>query len=240
LELKDLKPPVGQTHAQAASIFKNEEGRLHGTLVAYQGAGHAEPWLIVTDLPAALAEASWYGLRSWIEQGYKRVKGEGWKLQRTRITSCARLERLWLAVAVATLWVLEVGGEAEAEEQRAQEQRSGSRKQVGDDLPALPDLEPPASTGAPTSGQRRSGRCPEGVGGGRVWSVFGRGWNVLRNALAGGLLVLGSWHPEAWPDPPQVDLPATPTAATLRGVIPEGAGPPGRCSRDVIHTWDSS
>src|SRR5262249_1973125 len=90
LNLQDLQPAGGEDGAFAAEVFKNEGGRLRCTLVAYHGAGHAEPWLIVTDLSAAVAQASWYGLRGWIEQGYKRVKGEGWNLPRTRITSCAR------------------------------------------------------------------------------------------------------------------------------------------------------
>src|SRR5439155_27277434 len=85
--------------------------------------------------------ASWYGLRNWIEQGYKRVKGEGWKLPRTRITDCKRLERLWLAVAVATMWVLEVGGEAETTEQ-SPPKRPKQEKTTGEDTPELPDLGP--------------------------------------------------------------------------------------------------
>src|SRR5271170_1447927 len=83
----------------------------------------SEPWLIVTDLAAEVAQPTWYGLRGWIEQGYKRVKGEGWKLPRTRITDPQRLERLWLAMALATLWVLKVGGEEELKEQTRREER---------------------------------------------------------------------------------------------------------------------
>src|SRR5262249_58068470 len=116
-DLKDLLPPPGQARAMQAEVFKNERGRLRCTLLAYQGQGHAQPWLIVTDLSREVAQASWYGLRGWIEQGYKRVKGEGWKMQRTRIADWARLGRLWLAVAVATMWVLGVGGDAGGTEQ---------------------------------------------------------------------------------------------------------------------------
>src|SRR4051795_4059580 len=137
LDLKDLCPQIGETQAFQAEVFKNEEGRLECTLVAFQGEGYAEPWLIVTDLAPEVAKASWYGLRGWIEQGYKRVKGEGWKLPRTRIRDCHRLERLWLAVAVATMWVLEVGGEAEVDEQgAAQAEQAAAEEQT----PRLPDL----------------------------------------------------------------------------------------------------
>src|SRR3954465_1866846 len=101
LDLKDLCPPIGEAQAFQAEVFKNEEGRLECTLVAFQGEGYAEPWRFVTGLGGEVAKASWYGLRGWIEQGYKRVKGEGWKLPRTRIRDCQRLGRLGLAGAGA-------------------------------------------------------------------------------------------------------------------------------------------
>jgi hypothetical protein len=231
-DLQDLCPPPGQTVAFAAEVFKNEPGRLNGTLLAFHGEGHAEPWLIVTDLSAEVARASWYGLRGWIEQGYKRVKGEGWQLPRTRISSAERLERRWLAVAVATLWVLGVGGEAEVDEQAA----AAAEVPAGPETPELPDLEPGPSGPA-------SGASGSAGGSGRRWGVFGRGWQVLRNALAAGLLVLGSWHPEPWPDHPSAGLPATPAAGAVGAERAEsrGAGQPAsRCVRDGIHECDSS
>jgi hypothetical protein len=158
--------------------------------------------LIVTDLSPDVAQASWYGLRNWIEQGYKRVKGGGWNLPHTRITTRARLERVWLAVAVATMWVLEVGGEAED----ADPPRSGKR--VGEDTPALPDLSPDP-TGKTAEAEETSDRLPK-----RTWSTVTRGWNVLRNALAVGVLVLGTWLPEPWPDHPVPGLPPTPAVAS--------------------------
>jgi hypothetical protein len=69
--------------------------------------------LILTDLPPEACDACWYGLRAWIEQGFKHTKRAGWPWQRTRMTEPQRAARLWLAVAVATLWLLSVGGVAE-------------------------------------------------------------------------------------------------------------------------------
>lgn len=210
-ELSRLRLPKNQTRAWTGEVFKNDEGRLKCTLVGYAGEGHAEPWLIVTDLAPEVAQASWYGLRGWVEQGYKRVKGEGWHLPRTRIASCERLERLWLAVAVATLWVLEVGGEAEVEE-KGQRPKGQRTKTVGQDTPTLPDLEPGAGEQARRTGGRPEPSAP------RMWSVFGRGWNLVRNALAVGIVLVGSWHPEAWPDHPRAGLPPTTAAhATASG-----------------------
>ena len=61
----------------------------------------------------ATSDAGWYGVRAWIEQGFKVTKRAGWQWQRTRMTQPDRAARLWLAVAVATLWLLSVGGQAE-------------------------------------------------------------------------------------------------------------------------------
>ena len=76
-------------------------------------AGYKDPWLILTDLPPEASEAGWYGLRAWIEQGFKVTKRAGWQWHRTRMSDPERAARLWLAVAVATLWLLSVGGAAD-------------------------------------------------------------------------------------------------------------------------------
>src|SRR4029450_6306190 len=65
-----------------------------------------------TAVPGA-SPSCWYGLRAWIEQGFKITKRAGWQWQRTHMTKPERAARLWLAVAVATLWLLSVGGEAD-------------------------------------------------------------------------------------------------------------------------------
>ena len=71
-------------------------------------------WLIVTDLAPEQATAVWYGMRSWIEGGFKDTKRGGWHWHQTKMTDPERAERLWLAIAVATLWVVSVGGEVDA------------------------------------------------------------------------------------------------------------------------------
>src|SRR3989441_1254200 len=84
------------------------------TLLARWEDGYKDPWLILTDLPPEASDAGWYGLRAWIEQGFKITKRAGWQWHRTRMTDPARAARLWLAVAVATFWLLSVRGAAEA------------------------------------------------------------------------------------------------------------------------------
>ena len=54
-----------------------------------------------------------YGLRVWIEQGFRTLKRMGWQWHRTRRVDPARVDRHWLVLAVATLWVLAYGTRVE-------------------------------------------------------------------------------------------------------------------------------
>jgi hypothetical protein len=97
------------------TCFKTRERQLDGTLLARWDAAYAEPWLILTDLPPSQADAIWYGLRAWIAGGSKDATRGGWHWEQTKMTDPARATRLWLVIAVATLWVVRVGGCAEAD-----------------------------------------------------------------------------------------------------------------------------
>lgn len=88
--------------------------RLACTLLACWEPGHEDAWLILTDLPAAAANPAWYAWRMWIEQGFKVIKSGCWQWQHTRMDDPERAARLWAVLAVATLWLVEVGGEGEA------------------------------------------------------------------------------------------------------------------------------
>jgi hypothetical protein len=87
------------------------------TLVAFWAPGQQEAWFLITDLGPQRAQAAWYGLRVWIEEGFRILKSLGWQWQRSRITDPQRAERLWLALTLATVWVLAYG--TWAEDQRA-------------------------------------------------------------------------------------------------------------------------
>ena len=130
--------------------------------------------MLLTDLAPSAGEACWYGLRAWIEQGFKITKRGGWQWQRTRMSDPQRAARLWLAVAVATLWLLSVGGLAE------------ERVPVSTLLPLPAD-------GLPTSRPRRATQL-------RLVSVFRRGWiAILVTLLNQRRLPQGRFKPEPWP-----------------------------------------
>ena len=69
----------------------------------------AELMAVISDQPAGRARLRAYGKRMLIEQSFKEDKSGGFDLDHTRILNPQRLERLLLAVALATLWAHELG-----------------------------------------------------------------------------------------------------------------------------------
>jgi hypothetical protein len=87
--LGSFAPQVGMRWGGRGTAFATKACQLEGTLLAYWGAGHAEAWLLLTDLAPAAGDASWYGWRSWIEQGSRTSSAgagngqpRGWRSRR--------------------------------------------------------------------------------------------------------------------------------------------------------------
>jgi hypothetical protein len=190
LRLQDdiLFQPVGQRRQRARQLlggpghgwigrgtaFKNAPQRRVGTLVALWAEGEREPWLLLTDLPPERVGLCWYGLRIWIELGFRALKGMGWQWQRTRRTDPTRTARHWLVLAVATLWAAAVGTRAEDAARRGR-------------LPTtLRAPVPPPSRGRP-----------------RPCSIIRQGLTWLREQIRQRRLWCVLWlSPEPWPEPP--------------------------------------
>jgi hypothetical protein len=178
--LKTLVSQPGRQWSGTGVAFKGRQRRLPCTLLARWEPGYQDPWFILTDLSPAVSDVCWYSLRAWIEQGFKRTKRGGWQWQHTRMTHPDRAARLWLAIAVATLWLVSVGGEAE------------------ETLPisTLPEL---ATYLSPPPRSRRATHL-------RLVSVFRRGWNCILVALLNQTpLPHGRLVPEPWPTRPPLD-----------------------------------
>lgn len=111
--MSELVPQVGRQWAGSGAAFRTGKSRLSCTLLACWAEGCEEAWCVLTDLAPQAGQVLWYGLRGWCEQGFKVLKRGAWQWQHTRMSEPARAERLWLALAVATLWMLSVGGELE-------------------------------------------------------------------------------------------------------------------------------
>jgi hypothetical protein len=112
--LSSLVPGPRTVWRGEVDCFVTAAARLRGTLLARWDEGFDTPWLLVTDLAPNQADSVWYGLRAWIEQGFKDGKRGGFRWEQTKMTDPARATRLWLVMALATLWTLSVGGETEA------------------------------------------------------------------------------------------------------------------------------
>jgi hypothetical protein len=176
--LRSFVPQSGTQWVGTGTAFQGPRRRLNCTLLARWDDGYRDPWLLLTDLAPSAGEACWYGLRAWIEQGFKITKRGGWQWQRTRMSDPQRAARLWLAVAVATLWLLSVGGIAE------------------ETIPEGTVLDLPAHS------------CPEGhprqATQLRLVSVFRQGWITILVALLNHhRLPRGRFIPEPWPQAEQ-------------------------------------
>lgn len=173
---RELVPGAGWCWVGAGVAYKEAAKRLEATLVVVWGQDQAEPWLLLTDLAPDDVGVGWYGLRTWIELGFRALKSFGWHWERTRRTDPARIARHWLALAVATLLNLAVGTRLEDAAARGLPPGRLRRPRSSRPLPALA----------------------------RERSVFARGLARLhRLVLRGQRWWRALWlHPEALPDPP--------------------------------------
>jgi hypothetical protein len=99
----------GQAWVGRAVVHKDRQRRLWVTVVVVWEVGHAEPWVLFTDLPPRVVGVRWYGLRMWIECGFRDCKHFGWDWNHSRRTDPVRVARHWLVLAVATLLTLAAG-----------------------------------------------------------------------------------------------------------------------------------
>lgn len=170
--LNSLVTEVGQSFQAMVTCFKTNS--IECTLLARHHQSYAEPWLILTDLSPEVADTCWYSMRSWIECLFKDTKRGGFAWHHTKINNPKRAERHWLAIAIATLWQVSVGGSVDA------------------NLPisSLDELPPShiARRNFKNSVLHRSLSC------------FRRGFLVIKAAILNRLpLPQGSFFPEPWP-----------------------------------------
>lgn len=107
-------PTVG-THFQGKlECFVSTSSRLVATVLMQWGEGYEHAWIILTDLEPENASIAWYGLRTWIEGGFKDFKRGLWGWHHSKMDRASCVERLWLALALAQLWCVSLGSQAEA------------------------------------------------------------------------------------------------------------------------------
>jgi hypothetical protein len=174
---RQLVPGPGQAWVGPGVAFRARAIRRPGTLVVVWAQEQVAPWVVLTDLPPEGIGVCWYGLRVWVELGFRALKGLGWQWQQTRRTEPTRVARHWLVLAVAMLWVLAYGTRVE---DAAWQGLPPARLRT----PPLRSCERPWPT-------RR-----------RLVSLFRQGSSWLRVHLARGRLWRRLWlAPEPWPEP---------------------------------------
>jgi hypothetical protein len=176
--LRELVGAVNQRWCGRGTAFVAPERRVECTLVAWWGAGYTDPWFLLTDLAPEGCDAAWYGLRSWCEQGFKCFKRGGWQWQYTQMSAPDRAARLWLALAVATLWMVSVGSAVE-----------GEPPAMGRELP---DLRPLLGRTVATPGRPRRLRLLR----------LGWLWCLVCQITTGEVPLPQRFRPEPWPEIP--------------------------------------
>lgn len=170
-----LVPEAGTAWVGRGRAFRQH--KVAGTLIVFWAQEQKEPWVVLTDVAPTQIGIVWYGLRVWIELGFRALKGIGWQWHRTRRTDPDRIARHWLVLAVAMVWVLAYGTRVEDADRQ--------------DRPPARLLTPPSA--APLHPRQSPRRL----------SVFLLGWNWLRTTLLRGYLWKRLWLlPEPWPQPP--------------------------------------
>lgn len=104
-----LVPGPGYSWVGSGTAFRALPKQQRATLLVTWEVDQAEPWLVLTDLAPTEVGVCWYGLRTWVELGFRALKSLGWHWERTRRTDPDRVARHWLVLAIATLWTLATG-----------------------------------------------------------------------------------------------------------------------------------
>lgn len=174
LPVTQLLPGPGYAWVGQGTAFKAKRLRQRGTLIILWQEAEKAPWTVLTDLPPEEVGVCWYGLRVWIELGFRALKGVGWQWQRTRRTNPERVSRHWLVLAVATLYAFAYG----------------TRVEDAEDLGVPPErlLRPRPLPPRPKK---------------RQVSLLSRGVSCLVRQLSKGRLWQRLWlTPEPWPSSP--------------------------------------
>ena len=111
-----LIPGPGHAWIGQGTAFRAKRVQRFGTLMVMWDVGQKEPWVLLTDVSAERDAVAWYGLRFWIELGFRALKGVGLHWDRTRRTNPDRVARHWLTLSVATVWILAHGTRLEEAE----------------------------------------------------------------------------------------------------------------------------
>lgn len=110
-KIERLLPPRGRARfLQQVFITRRSIGPVYLAL-AWPTAGQKDPdpWIIISDEPTGLETFHEYGLRFDIEENFLDDKSNAFQVQKSEIRSADGLSRLFLVLAVATLYLVSTG-----------------------------------------------------------------------------------------------------------------------------------
>jgi hypothetical protein len=102
-DLDRLARPGMGVWCQPVIVFKGDP--LFCTLLVCWDITCDEPCFLLTSLSPRRVTPNTYALRMWIEAGFKDLKRGGLHWEQTKMTDPCRVERLWLVMAVALIWL---------------------------------------------------------------------------------------------------------------------------------------
>ena len=176
----------GQSFSGVVTCFKTNS--LDCTLLAQWEQNYAEPWLLVTDLSPQEAQSYWYAMRSWIECLFKDLKRGGLGWHQTKMSDPSRAERLWLAIAVASIFLISLGSQPSGHQYSDKQQFPNETiKTQNSQSPTAPEEINYASEFP------KQNQC---------LSCFRRGFiTLLVHAIKGLSLPINQFHPDFFPAP---------------------------------------
>jgi hypothetical protein len=122
----------GTSWAGPMDCFVSKGSRLRATVLMHWEPDYEDAWIILTDLEPQQARIAWYRLRTWTLGGFKDLKRGLWGWHHSKMDCASCVERLWLALALAQLWCVSLGCQAErvAEEAWSQQAPEASLPQT--------------------------------------------------------------------------------------------------------------
>jgi hypothetical protein len=108
VNMLQLCPPEGHAHFyHDIKILNDSIGMVH--VAMGNPADAEEPWYIISDEYTDLATFDEYGLRFDIEENFLDDKSNGFDVESSRLDNAEALSRLFLILAIATLYYTSVG-----------------------------------------------------------------------------------------------------------------------------------
>lgn len=108
-----------------AEAFKNAGWRRCRAIGLWRRK-QKQPWLLVTNDPSIRGKE--YAWRMWEEEAFRDFKSYGWRWEGSRVWQPAHANRLWLAMALAYLWVVSLGTHVLNSKQTLREFTRGNRQ----------------------------------------------------------------------------------------------------------------